>query len=297
MKKKVLIIGASGLVGYTLYEHFSKEYDVIGTYNTHPINNLIHLNIINKHQLENLLKKSNPDIILLPAALSAVDYCEKNKEECWQYNVTGPHNLIKLASKSQIKLIFYSTDYIFDGKNGPYTEEDTPNPLNNYGKAKLQTEENIINELEDYLILRITVVYGWEHLGKNFIFRLINNQKKGEIIRVPKDQVGSPTYVENIAEATLELIKLDKIGIYNVAGLELMDRYSFALTAADVFHLDKLLIKPLLTAELNQIAARPLNAGLIIDKLTKTIKVKMLAPREGLEQMKQNKKGYMNISL
>ncbi|MFX1294024.1 MAG: SDR family oxidoreductase [Promethearchaeota archaeon] len=295
MNKKVLIIGASGLVGYSLYEHFSKDYEVIGTYNTHPFNNLIHLNLLNRKNLGKILKKSNPDIILLPAALSAVDYCEKNKDECWNHNVNGPDNLIRLIRKSTKKLVYYSTDFIFDGENGPYIEEDVPNPLNNYGKAKFETELNIRTNLLNWLIIRTTVVYGWEHQGKNFIYRLIKTLREGSTIKVPKDQVGTPTLVDNLAEATKKLVDANKTGIYNVVGSELMDRYMFALTAAGVFDLNKSLIEAVTTSELNQLASRPLNGGLLINKLIKDIKIKMLAPKEGLEYLKRSKKDYALI--
>ncbi|MHA1232287.1 MAG: SDR family oxidoreductase [Candidatus Helarchaeota archaeon] len=293
--KRVLIIGASGLVGFHLYKWFQKSYIVLGTYNTHSFDFLIHLNIIDKKELKFRLNKFDPDIILLPAALSAVDYCESNKAECFAHNIQGPNNLIQLIKDRSVKLVFYSTDYIFDGKNGPYSENDKPNPLNNYGKAKLETEKNIQKHLKDYLILRITVVYGWELIGKNFIIRLINNLTKRQVIKVPMDQFGSPTYVENIAEATFKLIQLDKQGIYNVAGPQIMDRYNFALKAAKIFDLDSSFIKPVRTSILNQIALRPLKAGLKIDKLLNTIQIKMFNPHEGLLYMKKNKDFFDNL--
>ncbi len=297
MKQKVLVIGASGLVGYSLYEHFSKEYEVYGTYNTHYFGNLIHLDLLNKAELKNILKQYDPTIILLPAALSSVEYCEEHKEECWKYNVTAHSNLIELIKDMDIKLVFFSTDYIFDGHYGPYTEEDIPNPLNNYGKAKLETENIIITNISDFLILRITVVYGWEHLGKNFIYSLIKNTKNNKIMKLPIDQIGSPTFVENISEATLKLIEFKKSGIYNVAGPALIDRYSFGLIAAEVFNLNKSLIKPVSTLDLNQKARRPLKAGLKIEKLCRDIQIQMLSPLDGLKSMINDVKDYVNIEI
>lgn len=295
MSEKVLIIGASGLIGYSLYEHFLKDYKVLGTYNTHSFDNLIHLNLSNKTDLENILRKINPDVILLPAALTAVDYCEKNRDACWNTNVTGPNELINLIKKQDTKLVYFSTDYIFDGKNGPYSEEAEPNPLNFYGNAKLETEKNIQNNLIDYIIIRTTVVYGWEHLGKNFIFSLRESLNNGLSIKVPRDQIGTPTYVEDLAKVTYLLVSSEKKGVYNVAGPEIIDRYNFALTAANVFNLNKALIKPVTTSELKQLAERPLKAGLRIGKLLKNIKIKMRTPHEGLENMKRNKKDYAII--
>jgi dTDP-4-dehydrorhamnose reductase len=290
MDETILIIGASGLIGSSLFEHFSKKYSVVGTYNAHSFNKLIHLDLLNKDELEKILKNVKPEVILLPAALTNVDYCEKEKNECRKQNIIAPLTLINSIKNSSVKLVYYSTDYVFDGKNGPYSEEDNPHPLNEYGKSKLETEINIKQNLTKFLILRTTVVYGWEHLGKNFVYSLIKNLKSGQTIRVPKDQIGTPTYVENIAEATLELIKSDMHGIYNIAGPQLVDRHSLALIVAEVFDLNKSLILPIKTSELHQLAPRPLSAGLKINKLLKSIKVKMLSPREALQQMKQNPK-------
>ena len=140
MDETILIIGASGLIGFSLFEHFSREFPVVGTFNTHRFNNLIQLNLLNKDKLEKVLKNVKPKVILLPAALTNVDYCEKDKNECWKQNVIGPLNLIQLIRNSSVKLVYYSTDYIFDGKNGPYSEEDNPHPINVYGNSKLETQ-------------------------------------------------------------------------------------------------------------------------------------------------------------
>jgi len=295
MDETILVIGASGLIGYSLFEHFSKENSVVGTFNTHKFDNLIQLNLLNKDELERIIENVKPRVILLPAALTNVDYCEKEKNECWKQNVIGPLNLIQLIKNSSVKLVYYSTDYVFNGKNGPYSEEDIPHPLNIYGKSKLETETNIKQNLTNFLIIRTTVVYGWEHLRKNFVYSLIKSIKSGKTIKVPKDQIGTPTYVENLAEATLELVKSDKHGIYNVGGPQLLDRYSLALIIAEVFNLNQSLIIPIKTSELNQIASRPLHAGLKINKLLTSIKIKMLSPREALQHMEKNTKDYIKI--
>ncbi|MHA1268775.1 MAG: SDR family oxidoreductase [Candidatus Helarchaeota archaeon] len=286
MKQTVLIIGASGFIGFSLFQYFSRDFNVIGTYYSNKTQNFIHLNILNQKELNEIITKYTPNIILLPAALPNVEYCEENFQACWAHNVEGPLNLIKNIKKLDIKLVYYSSDYIFDGKNGPYYETDTPNPISNYGKAKLETEKNIIDNLSNFLILRTTVVYGWERNRKNFIYRLIETTNRNEEIRVPSDQIGTPTYVEDLVKATFKLITVNQIGIFNVVGPKLISRYDFSLIAADVFNLNKDLIIPVLTKELKQKAKRPLNAGLKIDKLLKTIDIKMLSPYEGLKKMK-----------
>ncbi len=285
MNTKILIIGASGFLGYSLFQKFSKNFDILGTYYSNKTKDLVHLNFLDQNELNSIISEFKPSVILLPAAMPNVEYCEINFDDCWKYNVKGPLNIINLLKKSNIKLVFYSSDYIFDGKNGPYSESDLPNPLNNYGKAKLETENNIKSNLSNYLIIRTTIVYGWERNRKNFIYRLIDTLKDHKILKVPKDQIGTPTYVEDLAEATLQLVQKDQIGIFNVVGSELISRYQFSLIAADIFDLDPTLIIPVYTKDLGQVAARPLNAGLKIDKLLRTINVKMSTPIVGLKKM------------
>jgi dTDP-4-dehydrorhamnose reductase len=295
LNRRVLIIGASGFIGYSLYKVFRKNFDVLGTYYSNKIANLKFLDFLDESQLVSIIKDFDPKIILLPAALPNVEYCEKNSEECWKYNVEAPMKIINQIKNLNIKLVFYSSDYIFDGQNGPYSEISDPNPLNEYGKCKLETETRIINNLKNYLIIRTTVVYGFERNRKNFIYRLIDTLNKGIKIKVPYDQIGTPTYVDNLSEATLKLIEKDRGGIFNIVGSDLLSRYKFSLIAAKVFNLNKKLIIPVQTSELNQKAERPLNAGLKIDKLLANINIKMYEPPEGLIDL-QKKMVMLNES-
>ena len=282
---KFMVIGATGLAGSALLKSAGKSHEVYGTFLKQNTENLYYLNITNKSDVDNLINKIKPDIIILTAALTNVDYCEDHHEETWEINVEGTRNIVCASRNINAKVAFISTDYVFDGKNGPYSENDKPNPINFYGKTKLEAEK-IIEELNDFLIARTTAIYGTEKAGKNFVYRVINCHKSGKTVKVPVDQYGSPIFSDNLGDAIVKLCENNKKGIYNVAGPECINRYELALKVVSVFRLNKELIKPVKTSELNQKAPRPLYSGLKIDKIKNETNIKLLPCDEGLNIMK-----------
>lgn len=283
---KVFIVGASGFVGGAMYEYMSKEHETYGSFYSNPVDGLVRLDIKDKSEIKTILTSFKPDVIIHPAANPNVEYCEANSKETWEVNVEGSKNLIDAAREIGAKLVYFSSDYVFDGDDGPYSESDAPNPINEYGVQKLTVERLIENNLQDHLVIRITVVYGWEINGKNFVMRLIEKLKNGASINVPFDQIGSPTYVNNIALIVKELIESNKNGVYHVAGADLMDRYTFARKVAEVFGLNDSLLIPVSTSQLGQMAKRPLNAGMRIEKVRADVSTHIMNVNEGLEEMK-----------
>ncbi|MHA1491986.1 MAG: SDR family oxidoreductase [Promethearchaeota archaeon] len=272
---KSLIIGASGFIGNSLYQllrMFNKN--VIGSYYSHPKQGLIKTDMTSKRDLNKIYEKYKPDIIYMPAFIPGVDYCELN-DDVNKININGVRNVVDLCKRTDSKLVFFSSDYIFDGLNGPYLETDQPNPINKYGKIKLSCEK-MVQELKKFLIIRTTVVYGYEKNSKNFLMTFTRDLKKGLQKKVPNDQLGSPTHIVDLSKITIELVQKNKNGIYNVAGPDYCSRYIFALKIARILGLKENLIKPVETKDLNQAAKRPLKAGLIIDKIRAEINVKPL---------------------
>lgn len=286
---RIFIVGASGFVGRIIFEYLSGEYETYGSFYSNPVEGLIHLDMTDQKEVKEILTSLKPDIIIHPAANPNVEYCEAHPKETWQVNVEGSRNLIETARDIGAKFVYFSSDYVFDGTNGPYSEDDVPNPINEYGLQKLAVEKLIKNSMENYLIIRITIVYGWEQRGKNFVMGLIKNLKNGRFMNIPFDQIGSPTYVNNMVQVVKELIESDKIGIYHVAGTNLMDRYTFAKNIAEIFGLDENLLIPVTTNQLGQIAKRPLKAGMKIDKVQKDVSIRLMNVREGLEDMKNTR--------
>ena len=288
---RVFIVGASGFIGRIMFEYLSREHETYGSFYSNPVEGLIHLDMTDLKAVKEILTSLKPDVIIHPAANPNVEYCEEHPMETWQVNVEGSKNIIETAREIGAKFVYFSSDYVFDGTNGPYSEDDVPNPINEYGLQKLAVEKLVANSLDNYLIIRITVVYGWERSGKNFVVGLINNLKKGRSMKVPCDQIGSPTYANNMVQAVKELIEADKTGIYHVAGTDVMDRYTFAKNVAGIFELDESLFVPVTTDQLSQKAKRPLNAGMKVDKVQKDVSSRLMSVKEGLEKMNNTKKG------
>jgi dTDP-4-dehydrorhamnose reductase len=280
-----LIIGASGFIGNNLYVLLKKMgKNVIGSYYSNPIKDLINLDMMSSDNLDQIFDDYHPKYVYMPAYIPNVEYCEEN-EEPNIINKKGTKNVVKFCEQYNSKLIFYSSDYIFDGKYGPYLETDKPNPLNKYGEDKLYGE-NEVKKLEDYLILRTTVVYGYDKSSKNFLMTFAKALLNGKTQKVPFDQIGSPTYVDDLSKITIKLVEAGCKGIYNVVGPDLCSRYVFALKIARFFGLNSDLIKPVSTLELQQNAKRPLRAGLIIDKIRKEIDAKPMHIDEALKDLK-----------
>jgi CDP-6-deoxy-D-xylo-4-hexulose-3-dehydrase len=286
---KVLIIGASGFLGQELYQEFSENHETFGTYCNHQTHNLLKLDITKREDVNAVLSLINPDIVIQPAAQPWVDFCEQQPEESYKTNVQGAYHVIDWCQQHKKKYVFVSTDYVFDGKNGPYTEDAAVQPLNVYGQHKLLVEQYIQEKLsKSGLIARTTTVFGWESAGKNFVAKFIKTLQEGKEFTVPKDQFATPTYVEDLARAIRALVEAEKSGIYHTAGQEYMSRVEFAEIIADIFNLNKSLIRGISTAELKQPANRPLNAGLVCKKAEQEIKFYFKKPSEALQYMKEH---------
>jgi dTDP-4-dehydrorhamnose reductase len=248
------------------------------------------LDVRERAEVESVIRSLGPAIVYLPASLTHVDYCELHPEQTSEINISGVQNVIDAINAVGAKLVYFSSDYIFDGRSGPYSEDDQPSPICEYGRQKLAAEELIRRQVSNHLIVRTNVVFGWERQGKNFIFRLLNSLKEGSRVTVPSDQISSPTFAPDLARAVVELALSDATGVYNVAGTELASRYEFAREAARVFVLESDLIAPVTTAELGQAAPRPLNAGMVIDKASARLKTPLMSYREGLKSMAAEKR-------
>jgi dTDP-4-dehydrorhamnose reductase len=284
---KALVIGASGLVGsYLIQTCHQRGWQVTGTYHNFAQPNFLPLEITDKVAVRSLLQQLQPNVVFLPAFCSNVDYCEQHPEETYQINVVGCLNVAQATRDVGAKLVFYSSDYVFNGENGPYQETDQPDPICVYGRQKLEVEEKISELLDDYLICRIAWVYGQEEQGKNFVLRVISTLKNNQIIRVPQDQIGSPTLANDIAEASCRLVEVGAQGLFHTTGIDCMNRYQFALKVAEVFGLQTDTLLPVMTSEFNQAAPRPLKCGMRCDRLHQTLNWNSRGVVDGLNCLK-----------
>ncbi len=288
---RVLIIGASGFVGNETYTAFHANHEVFGTYCKTPIAGMIKLDITQEEEVERVLETIKPDAVIQPAAQPWVDFCEQNPTESEKINFFGAKHIIDWCKKNQKYYLFVSTDYVFDGFAGPYTEDAAVHPLNVYGKHKLQVEEYVLQEIPTLgCIARTTTVYGWEVAGKNFVAKFIKSLEEGKESPVVSDQFATPTFVSDLAYAILKLTESRKTGIYHTAGPECMSRIEFAEKIAILFGLDKKLIKPISTEELKQPANRPRKGGLVCKKINDELGVLFKAPFDALQEMKKTRK-------
>lgn len=295
----VLVIGASGFVGRALLEEFrrrarelpgslaSEGGDVFGTGHTAASGDLIPLDITSPTAVTALFARLRPLVVILAAALTHVDYCEDHPAEARVVNVTGAENVARAALATGVRRIVHiSTDYVFDGRAGPYREEDAPNPVNRYGATKLEAERAVAAAFPDgHLIVRTNVVYGWDPRSQNFVMQLMRRLGRGEPMRVPVDQWSTPTHVTDLARAIRHLVERGESGVFHAGGPDFLNRYDFALATAAALGLDGGLIEPVETARLGQRAPRPLKAGLRIDKLLSTGCPRMRPPREALAEV------------
>lgn len=288
-KKLIFVTGGSGLLGSRFNKDSFEKYDIIKTFNRNPENNCISLDITDQSDVLAKIESINPDLVIHSAALTNVDYCEDHQSEAYKINVKGTENIVKACEKIDCKLIYVSTDFVFDGKKGLYDEDDKTNPLGYYALTKLQGEEAIQNSNLNYAITRVSVLYGW-HRRPNFVTWVINELKSENEINVVTDQYNSPTFADNAAEAIIKIFKKNKEGIYHIAGGERISRFDFAKDIAEVFDLDKNLINPVKSSKFVQKAKRPMDSSLSVEKAMKDLNIKMLNTLEGLNEMKKFQK-------
>lgn len=288
---KSFVIGASGQVGGAILSYLDSElkHETIGTYaaNRPPSLDLSHLDITSSADVDELLAVEEPAHVYLSSSYTNVDGCQLDEAHSRQVNVDGVVSVAAACKRYGHKLIYFSSDYVFDGVDGPYSEESSPNPISVYGRHKVEAESHVL-DLPESLVLRTTVVYGQEWQGKNFIARLIKTLNEGKEMLVPGDQVGNPTYAQSLAAVSCLLAQDKHAGIYNVAGVSRVSRYQFALDAAEIFDLPGHLLKAVATAQLNQPAPRPLNAGLVMDKVLAIYPASLPAHKEGLALLKKS---------
>lgn len=272
---KILVIGSNGLLGQSLVKRFNQDFDVYGcsiepdNYTSFLLNeNYFKLDITNRSDVKNFFLSIQPDIIINAAAYTNVDKCEEERDLCWAVNARSLENIVEACKVFSPILIHISTDYIFDGKNAPYKENDIPNPHGFYGKSKLSAEKAVKESMLEYIIIRTQILYGTGNkIGNNFVTWVIDKLKKNEAIRVVNDQIGNPTFVDDVSEAIYRLLELNEFGVFHVSGNQECSRYEFSKTIAEVFNLDDTLIEEITTSELNQKAPRPMNSTFIMDKL------------------------------
>lgn len=292
---KVLITGTNGLLGqYLVRDCVQKGYTVIATgrgdcrLSPATLGNAAYMimDITDQQQVRSVITETQPDIIVHGAAMAQPDACELDKEACRLTNVSATGYICEAAALTGAKVIYVSTDFVFNGKEGPYTEEDHPDPVNFYGQSKLDGEY-LVWQLEKWAIVRTILVYGNILHGtrSNVVTWVKDNLEKGKSIKVVSDQVRTPTYVEDLSKAILLIIEKDAEGLYHIGGREVLTPWDIALQVADFFNLDKSLMEKVDAAVFTQPALRPLKTGFVIKKAQQDLGYEPVSFKEGIEKM------------
>ncbi len=279
---KLLITGAGGLLGSRLAElAVRKNLEVHSAYRQHKpaYGTPFQLDVFDKSQVEKVFRKVKPDAVVHAAALTDVDVCERDKELAWKINVIGTENIARFCKKHQAFLIHISTDYVFNGKRGTYSETDEPDPISTYGVTKLASEERVKNLTEEYCIARSSVIYGAAPAaGKvNFALWLIDKLKSNSGVKIITDQWNSPTLNTNLACMLLEVIARKLTGTFHLAGATRVNRYDFSKLLANTFGLNPDLITPTSSKDMQWTARRPKDSSLDVSKASGLLNEKPLA--------------------
>jgi dTDP-4-dehydrorhamnose reductase len=264
-----VVIGGSGQIGTWLLRTIRERgAEAVGTYATVPYPGLVCLDAADLKTSERILRSEQPDVVYYPAGFTWVDGCERDPARALAANLEQPLYLARVARDLGARFVSFSTDYVFDGVNGPYTEESPPNPLSVYGQAKLDAERALEAALGDRLLtVRTSWVFGPERQGKNFAYQLVRTLASGKTLPCPIDQISSPSYGPDVANAVVSLVEQGRSGLVHVAGPEVIDRVTFAKAIARGFDLDPGLILGRTTEELGQTSPRPKSGGLLTPRL------------------------------
>jgi dTDP-4-dehydrorhamnose reductase len=291
---KVLITGANGFLSHYLIEQLlQKNHSVIATGKGksrlpfEKYSNFIYaeMDFTDPFNVHDVFEQYRPEAVIHAGAISKPDDCEQNQWQAYITNVESTVTLLVNAEEHKSFFAFVSTDFVFDGEKGMYSENDTPGPVNFYGKTKLEAEEAVIEYEHDWSIIRTVLVYGKPQSGRSNILTVVKEKlEKGEAYNVVDDQVRTPTYVEDLASGIVSIIEKKATGIYHLSGEEVLTPYQMACMSAEYLGLDKTLIKRATAADFSQPAKRPLKTGFNISKAKQQLGYQPISFEEGLKK-------------
>ena len=282
---RILITGAFGQLGTSLRNILSDQ-SILAVGRMIPMkekNGCALLDITELNQVRETITLFQPDVIVHLAAMTDVDGCERDPEMAFDVNVRGTENLLDNFNG---RFIYISTDYVFDGSDGPYAEKDEVNPISVYGRTKFYGEDLVQQSDANWVILRSNVVFSFNERTKaSFMDWVVDSLKNRQSITVVDDQWNNPTWTVDLARIISRIIDHEIQGLYHYGGRDLLNRFAFAEMIAETFKLDRTLIEPIDTASLNQLAKRPLKSGLCTEKIEIDLSVEALPLRKALDEI------------
>ena len=276
----ILVIGASGQVGRAILRELSGR-DVVGTGNTRITGGLVKLDLADAPAVRKLILEIRPAGILVPGGVTTVDWCEKNEALATRISAEGTAAICEAAIQVGAHVVHFSSDYVFSGISGPYSEVSSPDPISAYGRAKLAGER----AASVGVILRTSMVYSNDPESKNFYNFIVGNLRAGKPVSTFSDQSGSPTFAPALAAAAVEALDHKLAGLYQVAGPEVLTRLEFALRVARALRLDESLIRPVTSEQFVLPAPRPKKGGLLVDWARQEFRAPLVGLSSALRQM------------
>ncbi len=290
----ILVTGANGFLGHYLVEQLlTKGYTVIATakgecrlpylqnekfiYET--------MDFSDPYSVHDVFEKHEPEVVVHAGAMSKPDECELDQWQAYVVNVESVLSLVINSEEYKSFFVFMSSDFVFDGETGPYRESDKPNPVNFYGKTKLQAEEAVQEYPFDWAIVRTVLVYGKPNAGRENILTVVKKKLVNkEVYNVFDDQLRTPTYVEDLAKGIVSIIEKRARGIFHISGEDQLSPYEMAVLTADHLGLDKTLLKKVTASEFSQPAKRPPKTVFILDKARRELDYEPISFSEGLRK-------------
>jgi dTDP-4-dehydrorhamnose reductase len=292
---KILVTGSNGLLGQKLIQLLADKADVellatsIGENRIEKKKGYQYqaLDITNRTEVLAVVEEYQPDAIINTAAMTNVDACEVDKELCWNLNVNAVQYLIEASEKNKVHLIHLSTDFVFDGEDGPYQEEDQPNPLSYYGQSKYKAEQLLIASSIKWSIARTIIVYGVvaDMSRSNIVLWAKESLEKGNPLTIVNDQFRTPTLAEDLAIGCYLIAEKKAEGVYHLSGKDTMSIIDLVYKVAHFYGLDKSIITPIQSAALNQAAKRPARTGFVLDKAMNDLGYNPKSFEEGLIEL------------
>jgi len=288
MVVKFLVTGSAGLVGRHVVKDLVDLGDTVYSafHTSKPEHGIpTNMDLSSEEKIKKIVEEVNPDAIIHLAAITDVDLCEKEKDLAMKINGHATKIISEQAARQKAFFVYVSTDYVFDGKTGMKKESDQTNPINYYGKSKLEGEKSVMNLASSWCIARTSTPYGLHPTKKSFPIWVANNLKDNNEIKVLVDQFTSPTYVPNLSRMLIELAKKQIVGIIHLGGATRISRYEMAELVADRLKLDKKLLNPTNIDDIKWIAKRPKDSSLDVSHVNSILNEKPFIIEQGLDNL------------
>jgi dTDP-4-dehydrorhamnose reductase len=291
-KPTLLVTGCNGLLGQKLMLAAQRTHRTVGLdlakRSLASCDEYLSVDITHRNEVWETMDRVSPKVVVNAAALTNVDACEKERDLAWAVNVEGVRHLAEWCQRAGAMLVQVSSDYVFDGEEGPYDEDAEPHPLGFYGITKLESERILTTSRLPWAVVRTNVLYGWARgVRANFALWVYSHLAAEKYIRAAIDQYGNPTLADNLAAGILSLVSGNHRGLYHIAGADYLSRWAFALKIARIFKLNHELIAPVLSSQLSQRAPRPHWGGLKVEQTVGKLSFTVVGVQEGLTIMKK----------